>query len=295
MAGTPSIPHIIPYCTSHDCFDYFASEDSILDRRPIGVFDSGIGGLTVVAELQRQLPNERVVYFGDTARFPYGSKSVATVTEFARQDSRLLLSHDVKLIVVACNTATAYSLDVLRNELDVPVVGVIDPGARAAAAVSRRKLVGVIGTEGTIASRAYQQAIARIDPSISVFARACPLFVSLAEEGWTDHAATMLIAQEYLEPLREALIDVLVLGCTHYPLLKRTIRRIVGPEVQLTDSAEEVAREVAAVMDEQGLASDGGASFGHRFIVSDVPHKFREVGERFLGHTLPTVEVNTIS
>jgi len=265
-------------------------EEKPLDRRPIGVFDSGIGGLTVVRELQRQLPSERVIYFGDTARFPYGSKSVPTVTEFARQDSKFLLSHGVKLVVVACNTATAYALETLQREMPVPVVGVIEPGALAASRASKRKLVGVIGTQGTIASGAYQEALARIDPAISVFTQPCPLFVALAEEGWTDSAATLLIAQEYLEPLREALIDVLVLGCTHYPLLKQVIRRVMGPEVRLTDSAEEVAKEVARQLEARDLASDGQAAFGHRFFVSDVPLKFCEVGERFLGHALPTVE-----
>ncbi len=253
------------------------------------MFDSGVGGLTVVAELRRQLPAERVVYFGDTARTPYGSKSAATVTEFARGDSRLLLSHDVKLVVVACNTASAHALDVLSEELPVPVVGVIRPGAVAAARASRRKLVGVIGTEGTISSGAYQDELARIDPSVSVFARACPLLVSLAEYG-TDSAATLLIAQDYLEPLREALVDVIVLGCTHYPLLKHVIRRVVGPEVQLTDSAHEVASEVGRLLAERDIASDGGAEFGNRFLVSDMPQRFREIGERFLGHALPEIE-----
>ena len=259
-----------------------------MDRRPIGVFDSGVGGLTVVNEIQRQLPKERVVYFGDTARFPYGSKSVETVTEFARQDSQFLLGFDVKLIVVACNTATACALDYLGEHLTVPVVGVIEPGAVAAVRASRKKFVGVIGTQGTIASGAYQRALTRIDPSISVFAQACPLFVSLAEEGWTDRAASLLI-----DPLREAMIDVLVLGCTHYPLLIPVIRRVMGPEAILTDSAAEVTREVGRVLRENELESDGNAVSGHRFFVSDAPLKFREVGERFLGRALPTVELAT--
>ena len=241
-------------------------------------------------ELQLQLPGERVIYFGDTARYPYGPKSVETVTSFARQICRFLLSHDVKLIVVACNTVSAHSLDVLQQELPVPIIGVIRPGAVAAAKTSSRKLIGVIGTEGTISSSEYQRALAELDPSISVFARACPLFVPLAEEGWTDGAAPLLIAQEYLEPLREALIDVLVLGCTHYPLLKTTIRRVVGPEVRLTDSAEEVARDVGRILSENDMSSNGTAQLGHRFFVSDRPSKFREVGERFLCHALPTVE-----
>ena len=261
-----------------------------MDRRPIGVFDSGVGGLTVVQGIQRQLPNERVVYFGDTARFPYGSKSVQTVKEFARQNSRFLLGFDVKLIVVGCNTATACALETLQAEMPVPVVGVIQPGALAASRASRRKFIGVIGTQGTIASGAYQQALAGIDSSISVFTQACPLFVSLAEEGWTDHAAALLIAHEYLDPLREAMVDSLVLGCTHYPLLIPVIRRVMGPEIVLTDSAEEVSREVGRMLAGKQLESDGNAASGHRFFVSDVPLKFREVGERFLGRALPTVE-----
>ncbi len=242
-------------------------------------------------ELLNQLPHERVVYFGDTARTPYGSKSVQTVTEFAREDCRFLLRHDVKLVVAACNTATAYALDTLTAELPVPVVGVIEPGARAAAVKSRRKLVGVIGTQGTIASGSYQRALADLDPSICVFAKPCPLFVPLAEEGFTDDSdPALLIAHDYLDPLREAMIDVLVLGCTHYPLLKNVIRKVVGPEITLTDSAEEVTTMVARLLAEDGLASDGEAPFGHRYYVSDVPYKFREMGERFLGHALPDVE-----
>ncbi len=266
------------------------TEVAALDRRPIGVFDSGIGGLTVIRELERQLPGERVVYFGDTARYPYGSKSIPTVTRFAREDCAFLLDHDVKLIIAACNTASAYALETLESELPVPVVGVVEPGARAAASATRRKLVGVIGTEGTISSGAYQRALNALDPSASVFAKACPLFVHFAEEGWTDNAATLLVAHEYLASLREALIDVLVLGCTHYPVLKGVIRAVMGPEITLTDSAEEVAREVKRRLDDNGLASDGGAGFGHRFYVSDVPLRFREVGERFLGHALPAVD-----
>jgi glutamate racemase len=251
--------------------------------------------LTVVAELQRQLPDERIVYFGDTARFPYGSKSVPTVTAFALQDSKFLLQQGVKLIVVACNTASAYALDVLKDELDVPVIGVIDPGVRAAVKATERKRVGVIGTEGTIASGAYQKKIVELDPSITVFTKPCPLFVALAEEGWADSPAGLLIAHEYLEPLREELIDVLVLGCTHYPLLKNVIRRVVGPEMRMTDSAEEVAREVVQRLEECDGRSDGAVSYGHRFYVSDVPLKFREVGERFLGYPLPAVELKGAS
>ena len=246
-------------------------------------------------EIQRQLPGERIVYFGDTARYPYGQKSPETVTKFGRQDCAFLLEQDVKLIVAACNTVSAYALDTLKDEMQVPVIGVVEPGAVAAAKATHRKLVGVVGTDGTIASGAYQRALTALDPTISVFVQACPLFVPLAEEGWIDSAATLLIAQEYLEPIRESRVDVLVLGCTHYPLLKSVIRKVVGPEVTLTDSAEEAARKKSVVLDKIDGHSDGESNFGDRYYVSDVPLRFRDVAERFLGHRLPDVELVSVS
>ena len=261
---------------------------------PIGVFDSGIGGLTVVAEVMRQLPNEEIVYFGDTARLPYGPKSNDTVTQFAIQDAEFLLGHGVKNIVVACNTASSIAVDALADRYDVPVIGVIEPGALAAVSSTLTGKVGVIGTEGTIASGAYRRAIGRLDRDIEVVETCCPLFVPLAEEGWTDREVTLVIAHEYLTPLRDAAVDVLVLGCTHYPILKNTIARVFGPSVRLIDSAEETAREVGERLEGLDLARKDEAPPVHRFFVSDVPHRFREQAERFLGAPLPDVSVVTV-
>ncbi len=261
---------------------------------PIGVFDSGIGGLTVVAEIMRQLPSEEIVYFGDTARLPYGPKSNETVTQFAVQDTQFLLSHDVKMVVVACNTASSVAANQLKQSFDLPVIGVIAPGALAAVSASLTGHVGVIGTEGTITSHAYERAIHRIDPEIEVIEKSCPLFVPLAEEGWTDREVTLVIAHEYLTPLRDAGVDVVVLGCTHYPILKQTIGKVFGPSVTLIDSAEETARDVSQVLTELSLANTTGREPRHRFFVSDVPHRFQEQAERFLGGSLPEVELVTI-
>jgi glutamate racemase len=261
---------------------------------PIGVFDSGIGGLTVVAEIMRHLPNEEIVYFGDTARLPYGPKSKETVTQFALQDAEFLLTQGVKCIVVACNTASSIAVDVLTSRLTVPVIGVIAPGALAAVSTTLTGKVGVIGTEGTIASGAYRRAITKLDREIEVIETSCPLFVPLAEEGWTDREVTLVIAHEYLTPLRDAGVDVVVLGCTHYPILKGTIARVFGPTVRLIDSAEETAKEVAERLGGLGLLRAGGAPPSHRFFVSDVPHRFREQAERFLGAPLPDVNVVTV-
>jgi glutamate racemase len=261
--------------------------------RPIGVFDSGIGGLTVVAELVRQLPDEEIVYFGDTARLPYGPKSPDTVTQFAIQDAELLLRHNVKNIVVACNTASAIAMGALRERYEIPVIGVIEPGALAAVSSTLTGKIGVIGTEGTIASGAYRRAIKKMDSDIEVVEASCPLFVPLAEEGWTDREVTLVIAHEYLTPLRDAGVDVVVLGCTHYPILKNTIGKVFGPSVRLIDSAEETAKEVAERLEAAGLRRSGGRKPEHTFLVSDVPHRFREQAERFLGS--PLGEVSLVS
>ena len=261
---------------------------------PIGVFDSGIGGLTVVAEIMRQLPNEEIVYFGDTARLPYGPKSNETVTQFAVQDAEFLLEHGVKNVVVACNTASSIAIEALSSRYEVPVIGVIEPGALAAVSSTLTGKVGVIGTEGTIASGAYRRAITRLDRDIEVIETSCPLFVPLAEEGWTDREVTLVIAHEYLTPLRDAAIDVLVLGCTHYPILKATIAKVFGPSVKLIDSAEETAKEVGERLEDLDLNRLGGDPPKHKFFVSDVPHRFREQAERFLGAPLPDVSVVTV-
>ncbi len=260
-------------------------------RRPIGVFDSGIGGLTVVAEIIKQLPAEEIVYFGDTARLPYGPKSEATVMQFAIQDTEFLLSHHVKCVVVACNTASSVAIRELTNRFDLPVIGVIAPGALAAVSSTLIGKVGVIGTEGTIASHAYERELRALDREIEVIEVSCPLFVPLAEEGWTDREVSLVIAHEYLTPLRDAGVDVVVLGCTHYPILKGTIGKVFGPTVRLIDSAEETAREVSERLSSLGLAREPGGTPEHHFFVSDVPHRFKEQAERFLGGPLPNVSV----
>lgn len=257
----------------------------------IGVFDSGIGGLTVVAEIARQMPHESIVYFGDTARLPYGPKSAETVTRFAIEDTEFLRRHNVKMIVVACNTASSVAIEALRERYELPVVGVIQPGAFAAVSSSLAGRIGVIGTEGTIASGAYEREIHQIDPDIEVIEKSCPLFVPLAEEGWTEREVTLVIAHEYLAPLRDAGVDVVVLGCTHYPILKATIGRVFGPGVRLIDSAEETAREISQRLQQNRLSADESSDPVHRFFVSDVPHRFQEQAERFLGGPLPRVTV----
>jgi glutamate racemase len=256
------------------------------NSRPIGVFDSGIGGLTVVHALTHRLPNENIVYFGDTARVPYGPKSPQVVREYAAQDTDVLLGHNVKMIVIACNTVSAVALDVVQKRAKVPVVGVIFPGADAAARASTRRRIGVIGTVGTVTSNAYPNALRQIDPSIQSFSRACPLFVPLAEEGWIDHKATELIAKEYLFPLTLEKIDTLVLGCTHYPLLKDVIGRVLHQTVTLIDSGEATADTVSRLLDELGLRNSSKMKPNLQFFVSDVPFKFTEIGEKFLGQKL---------
>jgi glutamate racemase len=261
---------------------------------PVGVFDSGIGGLTVAHEVIRQLPHESVLYFGDTARVPYGPKSPDTVRRYSREIAGFLRDQGVKGIVIACNTATAHALTVLRDEFDMPVIGVVEPGARAAVSVTTGGRIGVIGTVGTIKSGAYERAIRAINSDVFITARACPLFVPLVEEGWTDHEATRLIAREYLAPLVAADIDTLVLGCTHYPLLKPLLREVLGPDVRLIDSAEETAAETARTLAGAGLAAPNDADPTYRFVASDDPLQFLQLGQRFLGDTIEGVEIRTL-
>ncbi|HVN49585.1 MAG TPA: glutamate racemase [Bacteroidota bacterium] len=251
--------------------------------QPIGVFDSGIGGLTVVHALTERLPHENIVYFGDTARVPYGPKSPQVVRDYTLQDTEVLLKHNVKMIVIACNTVSAVALDVVQKRAQIPVVGVIQPGAEAAVAASKKKRIGVIGTLGTINSNAYANAIKQLDADVKVFGQPCPLFVPLAEEGWMEHKATQLIAKEYLFPLTLEKIDTLVLGCTHYPLLRNVIADVLHNNVTLIDSGEATAVTVQRLLEDQGLANTSKLKPNLQFYVSDVPHKFTEVGERFLG------------
>lgn len=260
------------------------------DDRPIGVFDSGIGGLTVVRELLQRLPNEQIVYFGDTARVPYGPKSPATVLRYSEEAASFLLSRDVKMIVIACNTATAHAAQRLSDLLPVPVTGVIEPGARAAANATQSSRVGVIGTAGTIGSGAYDLAVRRLLPDARVYAQPCPLFVPIVEEGWYTHTAARLVAEEYLEPLHEMDVDVLILGCTHYPMLRSLIAEVMGPAVQLVDSAAETAREVAQVLDRFDLHRTNPKPPAHTFAASDAPLRFRDVGRTFIGDVISVVE-----
>ena len=262
---------------------------------PIGVFDSGLGGLTVARELMRQLPHEDIIYFGDTARVPYGPKSPETVRRYAHEIASFLQGEGVKNVVVACNTATAHAVDSLRVSFDIPITGVIEPGARAAIAASRSRRIGVVGTHGTISSGAYERAIHALGTDVFVTARACPLFVPFVEEGWNEHPAIALVAHDYLDPLRNTGIDTLVLGCTHYPLIKSVIAQTVGPDIRLIDSAEETAAEVARLLQERGLLHpERSAAPRYRFIASDVPEQFRNLGKRFLGSAISEVETVTL-
>ena len=255
----------------------------------IGIFDSGVGGLTVLRELTRALPQEDTIYFGDTARVPYGTKSPDTVIRYSQEIAAFLTKQDIKLLVVACNTASAVALPTLRRTLPIPVVGVIEPGAKRAVEVTRSGIVGIIGTSGTVRSSAYSRAIKRLNPSISVLARPCPLFVPLAEEGWTDNQVAQMTAHLYLDELRQANIDTLVLGCTHYPLLKKIIADVMGPSVTLVDSAEETARTVAAILKDKNMLRPPEEQGNHHYYVTDVPAGFIRVGNRFLGGKLGDV------
>lgn len=252
------------------------------DARPIGIFDSGVGGLTVVGEVRKLLPREEVVYFGDTARVPYGTKSKETVTRFSVENVEFLMKHNVKLVVVACNTASSLSLDFLKRCFRVPIIGVIEPGAKGAVSSTRRGRIGVIGTQATIASGAYEREIRKLRADAEVFSQGCPLFVPLVEEGWLDKDVTAEIASVYLAPLKKKRVDTLVLGCTHYPLLKKVISKVMGRDVLLIDSAKEVAARVRDLLDANGLLNAAGKGREPRFFVSDEPGRFVRMGERFL-------------
>ncbi|MGH7585485.1 MAG: glutamate racemase [Gemmatimonadales bacterium] len=262
-----------------------------MNDAPIGIFDSGIGGLTVARAIYERLPRESTIYFGDTARVPYGPKSPDTVRRYSLEILHWLLGQGVKAVVVACNTSTAHALEALRAAAPVPVLGVIEPGARAAVRAVGRGSVGVIGTAGTISSDAYGRAIRAIRPEATVVQQACPLFVPLVEEGWFDHQAAKLIAEEYLAPVKASRVAALVLGCTHYPLLKPLLAGVMGSKVVLVDSAEETAAALAYSLESAGLTSAGGGTVTHRFVVSDDQPRFLQVGSRFLGERLNEAEL----
>jgi glutamate racemase len=259
---------------------------------PIGIFDSGVGGLTVLRAVRERLPVEHIIYLGDTARVPYGTKSQATVERYAIEDTAFLASKGVKMIVIACNTASALARERLRREFALPLLSVVGPGARAAARATRTGRVGVIATEATIESGAYEHGIREAcgERKVEIFSRACPLFVPLVEEGETDSAIARVVAEQYLAPLREQQIDTLVLGCTHYPLLRRVIAETMGSGVTLVDSAEATAVETASLLAEKGLLNNQAGRGESRFYVTDAARRFHRIAERFLGEPLDHLE-----
>jgi glutamate racemase len=264
-----------------------------LDRNlPIGIFDSGVGGLTVYRALHERLPNERFVYLGDTARVPYGTKSLATVERYAVENSRFLQAHGIKLLVVACNTASALALPAIRKAVTVPVMGVIEPGSRAAVEIADSEKIGVIATEATVQSHAYAKAIAAMGSGVEVIERACPLFVSLAEEGWANSDVARAVAQDYLREFKQTRIGALVLGCTHYPILRDVISETVGANVNLIDSGAATARDVETLLERSSLTHDEPlelyqerrlCDYLDHFYVTDAAERFAKVAERFLG------------
>jgi glutamate racemase len=265
--------------------------------KSIGIFDSGIGGLTVLKEIIKVLPHENTIYLGDTARVPYGTKSAPTIKRYALEDAQFLINHGIKIIVVACNTASANATSFLQDRFNLPIVEVIKPGAEKAAKATRISKVGVIGTEATIKSRAYAAHIKRINPDIEVFSKSCPLFVPLVEETWGDpedesclHDIKSRTVKRYLDEFTHKAIDTLVLGCTHYPLLKETIDAFMGEGVKLIDSAIETAQEVVRILNHMKLRCQTAQEAQHQYFVTDAPERFRALGTRFLGKPLERVE-----
>lgn len=263
------------------------------DNRPIGVFDSGIGGLTVLREIWKAVPEESTIYFGDNSRAPYGTKSRSTVIRYSLQNMKFLESKDVKMIVVACNTASAYAYEELKKRANVPVVEVVTPGADVACRATKNGRIGIIATKGTISTGVYKKAVEdRVKElgmeNIEIFEQACPLFVSLAEEGWWDKEVTKLTAEEYLKPLKEAGVDTLVMACTHYPLLSKVIKEVMGDNVILINTGEATAQVVKELLDKEGTASEGNSNPLRVFFTSDEPELFEQVAAPFLGEGLPS-------
>jgi glutamate racemase len=256
--------------------------------RPIGVFDSGIGGLTVVKELSKLLPDEKIVYFGDTARVPYGNKSKETIIHYSLQIAYFLLKKKIKMLVVACNSASSVSLPTLKRHFHIPIIGVIEPVAKSAISISRSNNIGVIGTLGTVHSNSYKKALKKINSGVKVSQQPCSLFVPLAEDGWQNNKISQQISNQYLKIFQPKLIDTLILGCTHYPILRNVIQKSVGTKVQLIDSGKETAKEVKKILEKKNLLNTHklAEKKHHVFYVSDFPHKFKEVSQRFLGREL---------
>ena len=266
-----------------------------MNKKAIGVFDSGIGGLTVYKALKERMPNEKVIYLGDTARLPYGTKSAEAIIKFSEDNALFLLDRSIKIIVVACNSASSYAVSPLQDKLDIPVLGVIDPGAEAAVKWSKN-CIGVIGTTATISSKAYEHSILGKKPDAKIIARDCPLFVPLVEEGWITHEVTRLVASEYLLPLKEQGIDSLVLGCTHYPVLKGVISSVLGDSIKLIDSAEVTAEKVNTILQSLGWLNDSRlvGSQPDEFFVTDFPERFKKVGEIFLNRKIEKVQTASL-
>ena len=262
------------------------------NEAPVGVFDSGVGGLTVAREIMRQLPNENLVYFGDTARVPYGSKSRDNIIRYSRQIIHFLKTKGVKAIVIACNTASALALDVVREESDIPIIGVVEPGARAALQITQTKKIGVIGTEATVQSAMYGKIIKGLDPTVSVIGKACPLFVPLVEEGFAKHKVTEEIIDYYLASMKESDIDSLILGCTHYPLLRSRIRAYLGDKIQLVNPAYETAMDLKYILKESGMENAGkeGEHATYSFYVSDAADKFKQFANSILPYDIETTQ-----
>jgi glutamate racemase len=258
-------------------------------NNPIGVFDSGLGGLTVVKELMHRLPFEDIIYYGDTARVPYGTKSKESIIRFSVENTTVLLKYKVKMVVVACNSSSSYALEVLKDQFPVPIVGVIHAGAKKAVKVTQNKRIGVIATSATISSEEYVKTVKLYDQAVKVFSRACPLFVPLAEEGWFRKPVTLDIAREYLSSLKKAEVDTLILGCTHYPLLRSVLHTVMGKKVVLVDSAKEVADEVKRLLAENGVGRAVRRKPNYKFLVSDQPQQFQKIAKNFLGY-----EINAI-
>jgi glutamate racemase len=252
---------------------------------PIGVFDSGVGGLTVASEIMKQLPNERIIYFGDTARVPYGNKSKKTIIKYSKQIVNFLLEKNVKAIVIACNTASALALEEIKAQVSIPVIGVVEPGAKTAASVTKNNNIGIIGTKGTISSGIYQELLNKTNPEVNVYGKACPLFVPLVEEGWINDPITFDVARRYLADFMEIDIDTLVLGCTHYPLLRDTISSVLGNRVNLVNPAFETAKTLKDVLISKGIKSHQKTS-NHEFYVSDGVDQFDTFAEGILPHYL---------
>ena len=262
-----------------------------LHKRPIGVFDSGIGGLTVARALFELLPNEDIIYLGDSARLPYGTKSKETVILYSIECLKFLLAKKVKMVVVACNTASSVAVPFLQKITKVPVIGVLIPGSEAAIRASKNNKIGVIGTRGTINSGSYGKRIHKINRNIKVYSEACSLFVQLAEDGWTENKIAELTAKEYLSGLRKKGIDTMILGCTHYPILKKTIAKILGNKIKLIDSGAETAKEVKFILSEKNLLNTKNKKGDHKFFVTDFPSNFHQIAERFLGKKIKNVRL----